>query len=250
MLSSSAICLLASRIAKGGTGMVSIAGQFLNIVLEDLKFNRNLKINRVTQMITVSVGTYGPFALEPDYLRTYDLFFPLPTSGGATSGGLTEFLYPVTMEQFDAEFKDPSMSNYPYEYATDLSTDAQVWSGGSQGNGTLTSAGQLFIYPQSSGQIVLTHRYMVNQPDIVGPETSAITPWFPFTQYLVNQTAALMMGVTGDDRQARMLEENEKMLRPFLIMEGDEQQTTHKIRLDPLSFRGPRGLKNTKASPF
>jgi hypothetical protein len=230
--------------------MVSIAGQFLNMVLEDLKYNRNLKINRVTQMITVSVGTYGPFALESDYLRTYDLFFPLPTSGGATQGGLTEFLYPVTMEQFDAEFKAPSMSNYPYEYATDLSTDAQVWSGGTQGSGTITSAGQLFIYPQSSGTITLTHRYMSNQPDIATPETSSTIPWFPFTQYLIRQTAALMMGVTGDDREATYLAENEKMLRPFLIMEGDEQATTHQIKLDPLHFKGPRGLKNTKAAPL
>ena len=59
-----------------------------------------------------------------------------------------------------------------------------------------------------------------------------------------------MMGVTGDDREMAYLKENEAMLRPFLIMQGDEQKTTHQMRLDPLHFKGPRGLKNTKASPF
>lgn len=74
-LPASQICLLASQMAKGGTGMVSQAGQFLNLVLEDLKLNFNLKVLRVTQQIVAVNGTYGPFALEADYLRTYDLFF-------------------------------------------------------------------------------------------------------------------------------------------------------------------------------
>lgn len=124
------ICLLASREAKGGTGMVAIAGQYLNLELEDLKLNRDLKINRVTQLLTIPPGTYGPFALEADYLRTYDMFYPMPASLGATQSGMIIFLNPITMEQFDAEFKSPSVANYPYEFATDLSTQAQVWSGG------------------------------------------------------------------------------------------------------------------------
>ena len=251
MQSASQICLMASRIAKGGTGMVSIAGQFLNMVLEDLKYNRNLQINRVTQMVTITTGTYGPFPLEADFLRTYDMFYPLPTSGGAqTSGGITMFLEPVAMETFDFYFKDPSVANYPTRRATDLSTQAQVWSGGSQGEGVLTSAGAFYVYPQSSGQIILTHRYMCNQPDIATPETSPEVPWFPFTQYLIRQTAALMMGVTGDDREMEYLKENEQMLRPYLIMEGDEAQTPHAIKLDPEKFKSNRSLKNTKSSPM
>ena len=236
------ICLLASQIAKGGTGMVGIAGQFLNLVLEDLKLNKDLKVNRVTQIITVQAGTYGPFALEADYLRTYDLFYPMPAGvGGGTTSGITIFLTPITMEQFDAEFKSPSVSNYPYEFATDLSTQAQV-SG--------TSAGNLFIYPQTSGQLALTHRYMVNQPDIPSPQSSAIVPWFPFTDYLIQATAGRMMGVTGDDRHDAYMAQADTMLRPHLIMEGDEQKTVRGVRLDPRHFRGARGAKPVKAYPF
>lgn len=231
--------------------MVQIAGQWLNIVLEDLKLNKNLKVNRVTQMLTVTPALqYGPFPLEPDYLRTYDLFYPLPTSGGGTASSETQFLVPITMEQFDAEFKSPSVSNYPYEFATDLSTQAQVWSGGSQGQGTLTQAGNLFIYPQTSGTIVMTHRYMRNQPDMVSPENSTQEPWFAYTEYLITATAAGMMGVTGDDRYSTYRQMAQDMLRPHLIMEGDEQQAVHEVRLDPRKFHFKRGLRPTKASPF
>jgi hypothetical protein len=230
--------------------MVAIAGQYLNVVLKDLKQKRNLKINRVTQMLTIQPAVYGPFALDADYLRTYDLFYPLPTAGGGTQSSLIQFLVPITMEQFDAEFKSPSLSNYPYEFATDLSSQAQVWSGGSQGVGTLTSAGQLFIYPQTSGQIIMTHRYMKDQPDIVAPETNAQEPWFADDDYLIKATAARLMGTTGDDRRAEYFTEAEKTLFPYLLMEGDEQQAVVSVRLDPRKFKFIRGLRPTKLSPF
>ena len=249
-MQAAAICLMASRIAKGGTGMVSIAGQWLNLVLEDLKLNKNLKVNRVTLSLTIQPGVYGPFPLEADYLRTYDLFYPLPVAGGGTASSMTQFLTPVTMAQFDAEFKSPSISNYPYEFATDLSTQAQVWTGGVPGNGTLISAGNLFVYPQSSGTIVMTHRYMKNQPDLVAPETSTNAPWFEYTEYLITATAGGMMGVTGDDRYSTYRQMAQDMLRPHLIMEGDEQEAVHAIELDPRKFKFKRGLRPTKASPF
>lgn len=230
--------------------MLTLGGEKLNVVLDELKRVRNLKINRVTQMITVSPGGYGPFPLEADYLRTYDFFYPLPTSGGGTSSSMTQFLAPITMEQFDGEFKSPSISNYPYEFATDMSSQAQVWSGGSQGAGVLLSAGNIFIYPQTSGAIVMTHRYMKNQPDIVSPETSTQQPWFPFETYLIKQTAGLMMGITGDDRETATLKTAEAMLRPYLIMEGDEQQAVVRVELDPRQFHFHRNLKPTKAQPF
>jgi hypothetical protein len=235
------ICLLASRIAKGGTGMVAIAGQMLTLVLEDLKYNRNLKVNRVTQSLVIPPATYGPFALEADYLRTYDLFYPMPASGGGTVSGLTIFLTSITMEQFDAEFKSPSTTNYPYEYATDLSSQVLVAG---------TTAGNLFVYPQTSGQLTLTHRYMKNQPDIASPEASTVVPWFASNDYLVAATAARMMGVTGDGREGEYMAKADKLLAPYLIMEGDEQQTVKNIRLDPRHFRAQQGLKPVKSYPY
>jgi hypothetical protein len=240
--SASQICLLASRIAKGGTGMVALAGQCLNIVLEELVLLRNLKVNRETASILVSAGIYGPFDLPANYLRTYDMFYPLPTSGGGTASSMTQFLTWVTTKQFDAEFKSPSVSNYPYEFMTDLSVTAK--------NASLTGAGQLFIYPQTSGSYNITHRYMIQRDQIVNPESNSNPPWFADTMYMVNATAALMMGITGDDRHAEFSAKAEKLLYPYLIQEGDEQPAITKVELDPRTFHFNKGLKPTKAMPF
>ena len=244
------ICDLASGIAKGGHGMAGLAGQYLNLVLEELVLNRDLKVNRVTTTITVVTGRYGPFFLEADYLRTYDLFYQIPAAAGLPASSQTLFLNPITMEQFDAEFKSPTQTNYPYEFATDLSTDAQVWSGGTTGSGTKLRAGNMFIYPASNGTLTLTHRYMKQQPVYSLPNVNPIEPWFPYSDYLITATAAKMMRQTGDDRWTATWQQSEEMLRPYLIQSGDEQQTVQNIRLDPRHYRFNRGVKPTKASPF
>lgn len=234
------ICALAAQIAKG-PGMTSQAGQYLNMELEELVLIRNLKINRVTTTLTLGANTYGPFNLESDYLRTYDMFYPMPSTGAPGSyTGITIFLRPATMEQFDAEFKSPSTANYPYEFATDLSGLAD----------NPATVGLLYIYPQSSGQLSVTHRYMVKRPDITSPESSSTVPWFPYSSYLVKKVATRMMEVTGDDRHDSFNMQCEEMLRPYLIQEGDEQQTVQNIRLDPRHFRGPNKLKPVKSYPF
>lgn len=259
------ICLLASQKAKGGgttfgSGMTVIAGQLLNGVLEELKLIRNLKMNRVTiNPFALPAGTNGPLQLAADYIHLYDWSYPLPTSGGGTgSQGLPQFLRPLTMEQFDAEFKDPSVANYPYYWASDLSTQAQIWDGNVgnttpglfTGVGNKVSAGQIFWYPQSSGILNTIFRYMRNQPDYVSPELSTTAPWFPFSQYLITRTAAEMADITGDDRKAEWMLESEKMLHPFLIMEGDEQSTVKQIKLDPRAFHFTGNVRPTKSMPF
>jgi hypothetical protein len=154
------------------------------------------------------------------------------------------------MEQFDAEFKSPTQTNYPYEWASDTSTDAQVWSGGANGSGTMTSAGNLFIYPASNGTLTLTHRYMKKQPELATPQLSQLEPWFPYSLYLITATAAHMMGETGDSRAEEYFTKAQVMLRPYLIESGDEQQTVRAVRLDPRHFRFNRNLKRTKLQSF
>jgi hypothetical protein len=209
------------------------------MVLEDLVLNRNLKMNRVTQTIALPANTFGPVNLEADYLRTYDLFYPMPTNAPLPGqDGITMFLNPSTTKQYDAEFKDSSTANYPYEFSTDLSPQA---TGG---------LGLLYVYPQSSGALSLTHRYMIKRADIATPESSSSNPWFQNTDYLVKATSAKLMMVTGDDRHDSFVAQCEAMLRPYLIMEGDEQETVHNIALDPRHFRSNRALKLTKSQPM
>lgn len=232
------ICQLAAQIAKG-PGFLSQAGIFLNTILEELYLLRDLQINRVTQSISVTAGTYGPFNLESDYLRTYDLFYPMPSNTSVPGNtGLTMFLNSVTMEQWDAEFKDPSDADYPYEFATDLSPQATG------------SVGLLYIFPQTSGAITLTHRYMIKRADITSPESSTSTPWFPNNSYLLKELASRLMEITGDDRRKEFHDAAEEMLKPYLIMQGDEQKTVHNIKLDPRHFRTSRALKETKSYPY
>lgn len=214
-------------------GFISQGGIYLNMALEDLWLHRDLKINRVTEFITVQANNYGPFTLPQNYLRTYDLFFE--------QNNLPYFLNPISTEEWDQEFKDPSIANYPYEFMTILVDETTAL--------TLTppSAGQLFIYPQSSGQIVLTHRYMVRQPDIATPETSTQIPWFPDQQYLIMKTAAFLMGESDDTRRDQYNKDCLDMLRTHLILgDGDEQRVVRSVRLDPRRFHSNRTLKPTK----
>ena len=211
-------------------GFIVQGGQYLNLALKDLWLHRDLKVNRKTQPIVVQANSNGPFSLETDYQRSYDLFY--------LNAGLPYFLKPAAMSMYDAMFKDPSISDYPYLYATDLSSEAIIAS---------SAAGQLYIYPQSSGQITLTHRYMRKQSDITTPETSSTVPWFEDQDYLIKATAYRLMGITDDERQAKYMQDCENMLRIHLIMAADdEQQIVRSVKLDPWRFRGNRSYKATK----
>ena len=223
------IVSLACGIAKC-PGFTVQGGLFLNLTLEDLWLHRDLKVNRKTVQIPVQANNNGPFPLAADYQRTYDLFFQ--------QNNLPYFLHPISTEEYDQEFKDPSIANYPYEFMT-LLYDAQT----AITNG---SAGQLFIYPQSSGQISLTHRYMQERPAMVSPEISSEIPWFEDQDYLVKATAGRLMDLTDDSRRESFLAQCEGMLRIHLIMEGDEQAVVKSVRLDPRRFHTNRTLKPTK----
>jgi hypothetical protein len=230
VISASQIVTDACAIAKC-PGFTQLGGRCLNLVLNDLVLHRDLKMLRKTETINVVVGSNGPFALPADYLRTYDLFY--------TVNNFPYFLYPMSQEQYDQLFKDPSIANYPYSYATDLSATQ-----------TPGSHGSIFIYPQSTSPLGMTHRYMVNMPDLVAPETSSSVPWFPDQDYLVHAVATRLMKTTDDSRLERFIKDGEDMLRTHLIMEGDEQKVVKEVRLDPQRFHLNRSLRPTKLNPY
>ena len=236
-LTASQIVATACSVAKC-PGFISQGGNYLNLVLKDLWLHRDLKVNRVVEPLTVQANSNGPFPLEPDYQRTYDLFF--------LQNGLPYFLKQASLEFYDKQFKDPSISNYPYMYATDLSTQAIAQAAILNGG---PSAGLIYIYPQSSGLISLTHRYMVQQPEITTPETSSVIPWFVDQDYLIKATAKRLMEIADDDRIQSFETDCEKMLGIHLIMAGDdEQQVVRRVKLDPWAFRTNRALRPTKVT--
>lgn len=229
MLTAAQICTKAAQLAKA-PGFTSQAGQDLNLTLTDLVLHRNLKMLRKQGTISVTAASNGPFALPSDYLRTYDMFY--------TVNNWPYFLNPMSQEQFDQLFKDPSVANYPLWYATDLT------------NQQTQAACSVRIWPQSTTALSLTHRYMVNMPEITTPETSTTVPWFPDQDYLVHATATRLMKVTDDGRYDKFVADGEALLLKHLLMEGDEQAVVKEVRLDPQRFHSSRALRPTKIQPF
>lgn len=229
MLTSQQIVTDACTVAKA-PGMTALGGRQLNLVLDDLVLHRDLKVNRKFSQFTAQAGTNGPFSLGSDYLRTYDMFYEV--------NNFPYFLFPMGQDQFDALFKDPSIANYPYAYATDLSSAATQ------------SAVSVLIYPQSNNQLTITHRYMVRRPGIPSPESSSVIPWFQDQDYLVHATATRMMKMVDDPRWERFVAQGEAMLKTHLIMDGDEQQVARGIKLDPQRFHVNRALRPTKLNPY
>lgn len=211
-------------------GFTAQGGRALNLVLSDLVLHRNLKVNLVSTTIAAAANTNGPFNLEADYLRTYELMYLINDQ--------PYFLQPSNRLQFDSEPNKTTTSNYPYEWASDLSP---VATGG---------VGLLYIYPKSSGAITLNHRYFIKRADITTPETSSTVPWFEDQDYLVQATALRMMRITDDSRVPMFEQWCEKMLQTHLVMEGDEQQVVKEVKLDPRRFRVGGMLRPTKVDPY
>lgn len=225
-LSAAQICQLARQIAKAPAGYLQQSGAMLNLVMQDLVLKRDLRVNLIVETIPVATNSNGPFNLAANHLRTYDMFFQL--------NGITFFLNPVELAQYDAEVASPQLANYPYEYAVDSSPQA-------------TGLPQIFyIYPQCNQAITLTHRYFNRQPEIVSPELSALVPWFIDQDYLVHATATRLMAITDDTRYTSFLAIGEEMLRKYLIMEGDKRNLTARVKLDPQLFKRQRSSRPTK----
>jgi hypothetical protein len=212
-------------------GYTAQGGRALNWVLEDLCYNRNLKVNLVNNTLTIPANSFGPFNLETNYNRTYDMFY--------TVSGTPYFLNPCSLKEIDSENYQSGTSNYPYEFATDLSGVPTV------------GYGLLYIYPASNSGLSVTHRYFITQPDIVSPETSSTIPWFKDQDYLVDAIAARLMRITNDDRLELFLKKLAKQLEAHLIMAADdEQQVVKEVQLDPRRFRTGGSNRPTKYDPY
>ena len=229
MLTAQQIVADACAIARA-PGFTAIGGRQLNLVLNDLVLHRDLKVNRKLTTFTASAGVNGPFSLGSDYLRTYDMWFEV--------NNFPYFLFPLGQDQYDQLFKDPSIANYPYAYATDL------------GSSATQSNVSVFIFPQTNSALTMNHRYMVNRPDIPNPASSAVIPWFQDQDYLVHATATRIMKFTADDRLPTFEQVGEAMLKTHLIMDGDEHQVVKSIKLDPQRFHLNRSLRPTKLNPY
>lgn len=238
-LTAAQICTLAAQDAKV-PGMVSQAGQFLNATLQDLCMNYDLDQCRGLFTFNFNSATgngSGPYALPSDYLRTEvqdgkDLFYYV-------INGVPYPLIQETLAEYKWQVQTPGFQSYPYNYATDTSQ----------------SPPQLFVWPPASGSYNSFLSYFRLMPDILTPETSSVTPWFPNTMILQRSVAGRLMGLSNDNRQADYLGDDPDrfplgagtLLKAWLKNAFDREGAVQTVGLDRRRFgRAFDRLKNTK----
>lgn len=238
-LTAAQICTLAAQDAKV-PGMVSQAGQFLNATLQDLCMNYDLDQCRGLFTFNFNSATgngSGPYSLPSDYLRTEvqdgkDLFYYV-------INGVPYPLIQETLAEYKWQVQTPGFQSYPYNYATDTSQ----------------SPPQLFVWPPASGSYNSFLSYFRLMPDILTPETSSVTPWFPNTMILQRSVAGRLMGLSNDSRQADYLGDDPDrfplgagtLLKAWLKNAFDREGAVQTVGLDRRRFgRAFDRLKNTK----
>lgn len=225
-----------------GSGYTSQAGQYLNLILQELSQVYSLVGNQfwftgtfLTSPLTSTVNSAsvvtgaGPYALPSNFLRAdYGDFF-------WTLGGINYFPTPLDMPQFDALIQQPGFSSYPSAFAVDMST----------------SPPGLYIWPASSGAYPFFMRYRGQQTDITAPDSSIVVPWFPSQTFLKEKLCWHLSSLTGDDRRAEYGRNAEMILNLYLQTENNDTNRAVTVKKDPRHF-GPRWLSTppTKQVPW
>lgn len=238
-LTAQQIVSLSTQIAKV-PGMVIQAGQFLNAILNDLCRNYDLDVAQgvnVFSFNSVAGNGSGPYALPANYLRTRvidgkdDIFY--------TIDGVPYPMIQYTRAEYDWMVQTAGFQSYPVMYTTDLSV----------------APPNLYVWPPASGSYPVSQRYQKLMPDIVTPETSNDVPWFPVTQYLINELAGRLMQLSDDSRADGFLSDNDEqhptgsgvILRKYLKNVSDREGAVKTVGLDRRRFgRKYDTLKNTK----
>jgi hypothetical protein len=227
MDSASTIVSRALQIAKLTSGMQSQAGQVLNEVLLELAYTYDFSIALNTATVNLTGNTpnqgAGPYNLPANYLRaaSRELTYLI--------NGMPQVLTQITLAEFDRLINVSGTADYPNQYATDVSQTPPA----------------LFVYPPPQLLIPLQVRYYGSFPEITTPETSSTVPWFPFQTYLIKRVAGELMAIAGDPRADSYLGDSpggaEHMLRKYLNLQGDREDTASKVQLDARYF-GPGGI--------
>lgn len=228
MATAQQIVTLAAQIART-PAMTSQAGQFLNLVLEELCQTYNLDSARTSYTFDFAVSSgSGPYDLPTDYLR-------MANDGiWYTISGVKYPMISVDLSEFDAMVQTAGNQSYPTFYATD----------------TATSPVDIYFWAPPSGAYPVTMRYYRQMPTITTPETSSDTPWFPNTNYLVTRVAGELMKISGDKRADIFLGTSpsgaQGILDRFLKLEDDDLNRAKRVQLDRRYFGRATDLPNTK----
>lgn len=237
------LCARAAVIAHA-PGFTAQAGQYLNIVLNDLCQIHDFELAAKTvygnfdpglsAVIGNSIYGSGPYALPADFLRWRD-----DKSAFWTLLGVPYIMIQCDLSEFDMLVQQADIQSYPYIIATDMSLGDETQEG--------DSTPVFYVYSPPSGNYPYTLRYFSQMPDIATPEASASIPWFPNQGYLLKKTTAYVMGETDDTREAQWHADADKMLREYLIMKDNRSTRATTVKLDRRQFSYAfNRLPNTK----
>jgi hypothetical protein len=234
-LTAAQIINLACTAAKT-PGMIVQAGQFLNVILEELAQINDLEVNR--GLWTVNTGapsgysatsTVPYYNLAPDHLRVLsDECFYLVS-------GVPYTLIQKQLSEFDQLITTTGFNSQMLFYAVDDST----------------SPSQILFWPPPNASYSVFIRYEKLTADMANPETSASVPRFPLQQYLIWELTARMMDISDDDRVDKFHEKARNLFRKWIVMQRDLESTVLRVKLDRNRFGvNTSSLKNTKAVGF
>lgn len=210
-------------------GRTTQAGQLLNMILGDLAQTVDLDTIRKTATLSISPQSDTPhfYNLPSDYLRMYDIFYSVEGT----------IFTPVqwSLEELDAAYTASGISNYPTNWATDVSTTPV----------------SIAFYPPPAVDLTINFRYRPQTSDITNPETSATVPWFPNQLLLLKQLCIQVGDVAGgEDRTLRWEQEVERRMRKYLIMDDDKEHFSQTVKLDQRLFRPNLNLPPSKVLGF
>jgi hypothetical protein len=236
-LAQSAATLVNLACAAAKTpGMLVQAGQFMNIILEELSLIKDLEINRGLWSINTgapvgytTTSNIPYFNLAPDHLRVLEdeVFYLI--------SGVPYTLIQKQLSDFDQLITTTGFNSQVIFYAID---DSQ-------------SPSQIMFWPPPNASYTVFVRYEKLTADMANPETSALVPKFPLQQYLIWEISARMMDISDDDRVNNFHKRAEDLIRKWEIMQRDMESTCLRVKLDRNRFSTPWDLlKNTKEVGF
>ena len=234
-LTAAQIINLACSTAKT-PGLLTQAGMFLNVILDELPRLNDIEIGRGLWSINtgapsgLSTTSGVPyFNLAPDHLRVLEdeCFYLI--------SGVPYTLIQKQLSDFDQLITTTGFNAQMIFYAVD---DSQ-------------SPAQIMFWPPPNASYTVYIRYEKASSDMTSPESSSTVPKFPLQQYLIWELSARMMDLSDDDRVDKFHEKARVLLSKWLTVQRDMEGTVLRVKLDRNKFSTPWDqLKNTKEVGF
>jgi hypothetical protein len=216
---------LACQIAKT-PGMLTQAGQFMNMILADYAQTMDLDVIRLTYTLNINAGS-ASYALPANFLRSDEVFYNV--------NGTIFYLNQIPLSDYDQEFQGPGISNYPQQYATDIAQ---------------STGPTIYFWPPPALPLAVTLRYRPQTTDITTPETSSVIPWFPNQRLLLKDLCVELFALADDSRGAATMAEVESRMKKYLVMDDDKEGFARQVILDRRFFRPNGNARNTKQQPL